>query len=76
MVVLADRLWQLGVGFLRPTISDGFARFAPLLLRHLLYPEQIEVLCPHICPASAVSPLVDFLSALLRISADMSEMRR
>jgi hypothetical protein len=35
------------------------------------YPEKIEMLRGYICPATAVSPLVDAFPAVLRISTDI-----
>ena len=53
------------------SVGDESARFMSILLRHLLNPEQVEVLGLHLCPAPAASPLVNFLKVLIRISTDV-----
>ena len=59
------------VYLLSRSISHRSARFTSILARHLLNSKQLEVLGLHIRPAPAMSPLVDFLKALISISTDV-----
>ena len=53
------------------SIGNRPTRITPLLLRHLLDSEKVEMVGFHIRPAPTVSPLMHFLKALIRIATDV-----